>query len=140
MSRNETTPSRRIAPDRLRLVKANNNLQPLERTTTIEWNQKQDTASLVTHDPSIICRLLPHPHVEVERVMVKMSEPCDRRYRSFDDIEQAVDIANITDSSIVNIRVSLPVGLISVKTSPREMNTGAHAVSSHWWEELRKRH
>lgn len=101
-------------------------LSPEEKETTIRFAKDEDRATVHTDEAGIGRRLLAHPHTEVEEVTVLA-----------DDRVRRVTPDEVNDEHApVGIRVSVPVGALSVRSSPRKSTQHSAVISNRVLNEL----
>ena len=101
-------------------------LAPEEKETTIRFARDEDRATVHTDEAGIGRRLLAHPDTEVEELTV-LDDDSVRRLTP-DEIND--------DHAPVGIRASLPIGALSVRSSPRKSAQHSAVISNRVLDEL----
>lgn len=112
-------------PELLEYVEEDSSLTPAEKETTFRLDKTGETVSGYSAEAGITRRLLAHAHVKVEAVTVP-------------DGNARRDVAPEEfggDGEIVGVRVKAPVGLFSVKSTPRQSAGHADLVTKRALEE-----
>jgi len=96
-------------PELLEYVEEDSSLSPVEKETAFRFDKTGDRVTGYSAEAGITRRLLAHPHVVIEGVTVPDGDA--RRDVSPGDFSR--------NAPIVGCRVSAPVGLFSIKSTPR---------------------
>ena len=99
-----------------------------EKETTIRFAKDEDRATVHTDEAAIGRRLLAHPDSTVESVAVLDGGSERVRRVSVEDLPD--------DPEPVGLRVSLPVGALSVRSSSRKSRQHSQIVSKRVLDEL----
>lgn len=95
--------------DLLEYVEEDSDLSPGEKETTFRFDKTGDRVTGYSAEAGITRRLLAHPHVVIEGVTVPDG-----------DARRDVPPGEFShDAAIVGCRVNAPVGLFSIKSTPR---------------------
>lgn len=84
-------------------VRADPDLAPAERETTIRWATDEERATIHTDEPAIIRSLLAHEHFETDE---------ERQ----------------SDGAIVSLRGTLPIACLTIKGTQRSDDNAHHGV------------
>ena len=95
-------------------------LQSVEKETTIRWAKPDDEAVIHTDEAGIGRRLLAHDHATVEEVTVLDADDTRQR-KSPEEVDD--------EDEPVAIRCRLPVGAVTVGSSPRKTSQHADVVT-----------
>jgi len=101
-------------------------LAPEEKETTIRFAKDEDRATVHTDEAGIGRRLLAHPDAEVEELTV-LDDDSVRRLTP-DEVND--------DHAPVGIRASIPIGTLSVRSSPRKSAQHSAVISNRVLDEL----
>jgi len=94
-------------------------LLPVEKESTIGWVRDDDTARMHTDEGSVARRLLLHPHVGIERVVLHTGVSVD------------VDAAVESGAAVGSIVADVPLALLKLRRTPRQ--SGHHSkIVSRW--------
>jgi hypothetical protein len=93
-------------------------ITPEEKETTLRLGKVEDEATIYTAEAGISRRILAHPDIEILGLTV--AEGDARREISVDEHD---------NEDIVGVRGSVPVGALSVRSSPRSSTGHADIVS-----------
>jgi hypothetical protein len=104
--------------DLAELVREHPDLTPPEKETTLRFGKDEDHATVYTDEAGLTRRLLAHPHAAVRFVNVLE-----------DGATRAVDLEEVSGRDIVGVRVSLPVGALKIRVTPRSAAGHAEVVS-----------
>jgi hypothetical protein len=105
-------------PALLEAVREDPDLAPEEKETTLRLGKRDDLAAVYTAEAGLARRLLAHPHVRVEGVTV--ADGAARRDVAPEETQRG---------RIVGVRARVPVGVVSVRSSPRATSQHAEIVS-----------
>lgn len=96
-------------------------LQSAEKETTIRWAKPDDEAVIHTDEAGIGRRLVAHDHATVEEVTVLDADDTRQR-KSPEEVDD--------EDEPVAIRCRLPVGGVTIGSSPRKTSQHAAVVSA----------
>lgn len=102
-------------PELLQHVAEDASLSPAEKETTFRFEKTEDIVTGYTAEAGLARRLLAHPHAAITAVTV----PDGDARRSVEPKE------HVGDTPIVGVRFRAPLGLFSIKSTPRQ--SGSHA-------------
>lgn len=95
-------------------------LDPAEKETTIRWARDEDTAVIHTDERGVGRRVIRHDHSTIESVNVLLPDG------TRDTLAPEAVGAN---NEVIGVRVRLPIGVLSIKSNPRNDDGHANVVS-----------
>lgn len=109
----------------IRAVGEDSALTPEEKETTLRFGKRDDVATAYTAEAGLTRRAIAHPHVEVRSLTVLDG-----------DARETVSLEEWDGREIVGAALSVPVGLLSVKSTPRASTEHAEIVSDRAFDAL----
>jgi len=106
-------------------VRSDPALLPEEKETTLRLGKREEFATVFTVETGIARRLLAHPHVPIRGLTVAEG-----------DARRDVRPEDYTGGPIVGVRVRVPVGVLSVRSSPRSSTQHARIVTGRVLNEV----
>lgn len=82
-----------------------------------------DDFEIVTYYPSMVRRLLVHPHATVQWVYIYKPDDQNERVEDLESYELA------DGAKIEGVKVTLPMGALTIKSRPRKSNAVRYTVS-----------
>ena len=111
--------------DLLAAVGEDTDLLPEEKETTLRFGKRDDVAHVYTAEAGLARRLLAHPHVDVRGLTVPDG-----------DARRDVAPEQHTGEPIYGVRAHVPVGCLSVRSSPRSTTQHAKIVTDRVLKEV----
>lgn len=109
--------------DLLQMTRADPNLTPQERETTVGFAVDEERARVYTEEAALIRRLLSHRAVSIDGLGIH-SEGVTRSH----PLEEALRVVGPGDL-VVQLRGRMPLGYLSIKSESRANNRHAAVVS-----------
>ena len=95
-------------------------LTPVEKETTFRFSKDDDLVHIHTDETGIGRRLIQHPDSILDQVTTLA-----------DGVRQHLDPQDVSDEhEIIGLRCRLPIGALSVRSSPRKATGHSHVVAS----------
>lgn len=111
----------------LEAVTEDTNLLPKEKETTLRLTKWEEEAHVYTAEAGLARRLLAHPHVPIDGLTVLDG-----------DARRDVSVDGFDGREVVGVRARVPVGALSVRSSPRSSTQHAEIVSSRVLAEVQE--
>lgn len=118
--------SEAVTTEVLARVREDRELAPIEKETTLRFAKRDKHASVYTAEAGLARRLLAHPHAEIKSVTVADG-----------DARRDVPLGSTDGADIVGVRASVDVGVLSIRSTPRQSRQHAAIVSERVLERLR---
>jgi hypothetical protein len=107
----------------IRAVGEDSALTPEEKETTLRFGKRDDVAGGYTAEAGLTRRAIAHPHVDVRFLTVLDG-----------DARASVSLEEWDGGRIVGAALNVPVGVLSVKSTPRASTEHAEVISERAYE------
>ena len=114
--------------DLLDLIRTDPDTQAFERETSIRYDDESDLARIYSGQRSQIRGCLRHDHFDLGWLNVTT----DHRHYQAGDQTEAIELIDDADEDawITGIEGTVPIGVVSIKASPRATNTVARVINA----------